>query len=171
MVVWMGTALHGLWHSNTYSPADGWRKFRNFASPGLGFETRSLKPFPLSFLLLHVHGRDESPQLPASVTVPLTTAMFPSQGKLLTLWSCKPAHTSSVSCFGHGILSQQQGRPPMISPWHYLHWTVASFSSDLILSRPNLWTPRSQLTQNFCCLKNSLSLTLWLHVAAFAPRG
>lgn len=79
---------------------------------------------------------------------PWVAAMFPSQGKLLTLWICKPAYTSSsVSCFGHGILSQQQGRPPLISQWHCLHWKVPPFSSDLILSRPNLWTTRSQLTR------------------------
>lgn len=52
---------------------------------------------------------------------------------------------SSVSCFGHSILFQQQGRPPLISQWHCLHWKVPSFNSDLILSRPNLWTTQSQL--------------------------
>lgn len=75
----MRIALHGLWHLNTYSLAMVEGALEN-ASPELGFETRNLKPLPLSFLLLHVHGRDESPQLPASVTVPLSCSHVSQPG-------------------------------------------------------------------------------------------
>lgn len=100
---------HGLMYLSTWSPVGGtvWKGvgvvlLEEAVYPG-GWTLRS-HPFPVFSPCFRLKVQDVSPQHSAPVAM---LACCDGCG-LLGVWNCKPKHTTSLSCLGHGILSQQQ---------------------------------------------------------------